>query len=77
MIIENVGAIVTGGASGLGGATATRLAKAGAKVAIFDLNAELGEGSVVRIEVRGPAAPSWKHGIRSVRDGRGPRDTYG
>lgn len=41
------------------------------------LNAELGDGSVQRIEVRGPAAPSWKHGIRSVRDGRGPRDTYG
>lgn len=44
---------------------------------VAKLNAELGEGSVVRIEVRGPAAPSWKHGIRSVRDGRGPRDTYG
>lgn len=41
------------------------------------LNEELGDGSVVRIDVKGPAAPSWKHGIRSVRDGRGPRDTYG
>ncbi len=41
------------------------------------LNEELGEGTVQRIEVRGPAAPTWKHGIRSVRDGRGPRDTYG
>ncbi|MGB3955202.1 MAG: DciA family protein [Brooklawnia sp.] len=44
---------------------------------VAKLNAELGDGSVQRIEVRGPAAPSWKHGIRSVRDGRGPRDTYG
>ena len=30
-----------------------------------------------RIEVRGPQRPSWKQGRRSVRDGRGPRDTYG
>lgn len=44
---------------------------------VAKLNHELGDGSVQRIEVRGPAAPSWKHGIRSVRDGRGPRDTYG
>lgn len=43
MDINGVGAIVTGGASGLGGATAARLAKAGAKVTIFDLNAEMGE----------------------------------
>ncbi len=40
------------------------------------LNDELGDGSVVRIEVRGPQAPSWRRGARSVR-GRGPRDTYG
>ena len=38
----NIPAIVTGGASGLGGATAARLAELGAKVTIFDLNAELG-----------------------------------
>lgn len=43
MEINEVAAIVTGGASGLGGATAARLAKAGAKATIFDLNAELGE----------------------------------
>lgn len=41
------------------------------------LNEELGHGTVVVIEVLGPHAPSWKHGPRSVRDGRGPRDTYG
>jgi NAD(P)-dependent dehydrogenase (short-subunit alcohol dehydrogenase family) len=43
MDIKGEAAIVTGGASGLGGATAERLADAGAKVVIFDLNAELGE----------------------------------
>ena len=42
MDIKGVAAIVTGGASGLGAATAERLAKAGAKVTIFDLNADLG-----------------------------------
>lgn len=41
------------------------------------LNDELGHGTVLRVEIRGPHAPSWKKGRRSVRDGRGPRDTYG
>jgi NAD(P)-dependent dehydrogenase (short-subunit alcohol dehydrogenase family) len=43
MQIDGLTAIVTGGASGLGGATAARLTQLGAKVAIFDLNAEAGE----------------------------------
>lgn len=42
MEIKGLAAIVTGGASGLGGATAARLAELGAKVAIFDLNEDLG-----------------------------------
>ncbi len=42
MKINGIAAIVTGGASGLGAATAERLAVLGAKVSIFDLNAELG-----------------------------------
>ena len=41
------------------------------------LNEELGDGTVTVIDVLGPQAPSWKRGPRSVRDGRGPRDTYG
>ncbi|HYG93375.1 MAG TPA: DciA family protein [Nocardioides sp.] len=41
------------------------------------LNAELGDGTVRVVEVLGPHAPSWKHGRRGLRDGRGPRDTYG
>jgi predicted nucleic acid-binding Zn ribbon protein len=41
------------------------------------LNEELGDGTVLAIEVLGPHGPTWKRGPRSVRDGRGPRDTYG
>jgi predicted nucleic acid-binding Zn ribbon protein len=41
------------------------------------LNDELGADTVAVIDVRGPHTPSWKRGRRSVRDGRGPRDTYG
>ena len=43
MDIRNQTAIVTGGASGLGAATAKALAAAGAKVIILDTNIELGE----------------------------------
>ena len=42
-------AIVTGGASGLGAATAEALAKAGLKVAVFDLNAEAGEAKAAEL----------------------------
>ena len=41
------------------------------------LNATLGDGTVTRVTVKGPDGPSWKKGRLSVRDGRGPRDTYG
>lgn len=44
---------------------------------VAQLNAEIGQGTVTAIRVLGPDAPSWKRGRRSVRDGRGPRDTYG
>ncbi len=39
----SISAVVTGGASGLGEATARALASRGVKVALFDLNAETGE----------------------------------
>lgn len=41
------------------------------------LNEEMGHGSVVRVDVRGPTAPNWKTGRRVAPGGRGPRDTYG
>lgn len=43
MKLQGCSAVVTGGASGLGEATARALAAEGVKVAIFDLNAEKGE----------------------------------
>ncbi|RYE03230.1 MAG: SDR family NAD(P)-dependent oxidoreductase [Sphingomonadales bacterium] len=43
MKFEGTAAVITGGASGLGAATARALAAAGAKVALFDMNAEKGE----------------------------------
>jgi NAD(P)-dependent dehydrogenase (short-subunit alcohol dehydrogenase family) len=49
MRIEGSAAIVTGGASGLGEATARMLAGAGAKVTIFDRNEEQGEAAAQRI----------------------------
>jgi predicted nucleic acid-binding Zn ribbon protein len=41
------------------------------------LNAELGDGVVRRVRVRGPAAAPRRPGEWRVRGGRGPRDTYG
>ncbi|MEX1147842.1 MAG: SDR family NAD(P)-dependent oxidoreductase, partial [Sphingomonadales bacterium] len=43
MKLDGIAAIVTGGASGLGEATARDLAAAGAKVTIFDLNEDAGK----------------------------------
>jgi NAD(P)-dependent dehydrogenase (short-subunit alcohol dehydrogenase family) len=43
MQISGIAAVVTGGASGLGEATARELAKRGAKVAVFDRDVEKGE----------------------------------
>jgi len=49
MDVEGVGALVAGGASGLGEATARALAEAGAEVVIADLNAEKGEALAAEI----------------------------
>nr|WP_204296575.1 DciA family protein [Actinoplanes capillaceus] len=37
---------------------------------------EVGNNVVTRLNIHGPAAPSWSRGPRRVQ-GRGPRDTYG
>ena len=41
------------------------------------LNSELGDGTVLRVKVRGPVTTTRKPGQWRVRGGRGPRDTYG
>jgi predicted nucleic acid-binding Zn ribbon protein len=41
------------------------------------LNSELGDGTVLRVKVRGPVTSTRKPGQWRVRGGRGPRDTYG
>jgi NAD(P)-dependent dehydrogenase (short-subunit alcohol dehydrogenase family) len=53
MEIKGQAAIVTGGASGLGAATARTLAAAGAKVAVFDVNQKA--ASEVAIDINGIA----------------------
>jgi NAD(P)-dependent dehydrogenase (short-subunit alcohol dehydrogenase family) len=55
MDIAGHAAIVTGGASGLGAATARMLAEAGAKVAIFDVNQKA--AAEVAIDINGLAVP--------------------
>ncbi len=41
------------------------------------LNAELGDGTVRRVKVRGPGTQAHKPGQWRVKGSRGPRDTYG
>ena len=53
MQLKDQAAIITGGASGLGAATARKLAAQGAKVAVCDLNVKLAEG--VAAEIKGTA----------------------
>ncbi len=44
---------------------------------LLRLNAELGDGAVRRVRVRGPVTVTRKPGEWRVRGARGPRDTYG
>lgn len=57
-------------------AWATQLRLLSSKI-LARLVAELGPQVVTKLIISGPTAPSWKHGGRSVRGHRGPRDTYG
>ena len=63
MDISGKTAIITGGASGLGEATVRRLARMGAKVAIFDLNEQRGTALATELgaNVRYLNAVSYTH----------------
>lgn len=49
MELASAGAVVTGGASGLGLATAQKVIAAGGRVALFDVNTELGQKSAAEL----------------------------
>ena len=77
MDISGKSAIVTGGASGLGAATARALAEAGAKVAIFDMNGDAAEemakeigGTAVTVNVSDDA--SVEAAFAKAREAQGP-----
>lgn len=64
--MNRVKAIITGGASGLGEATARHIAASGGKVAIFDLNEE--KGAVLAEELGGEAVSFHKTDVSSGED---------
>ncbi|MDP5085558.1 MAG: SDR family NAD(P)-dependent oxidoreductase [Yoonia sp.] len=71
------GAIVTGAASGLGAATAARLAQSGLKVTVFDLNADAGQahaqsigGAFAKVDVADPQSVA--AGIATAAAAHGP-----
>src|SRR6516162_5324091 len=77
MRLEGQAAIVTGGASGLGAATAQRLARAGSRVAVLDINQAAAEASAARIGGLGIAcdvadAASAETAVATARDAHGP-----
>lgn len=77
MEIKNCVAIVTGGASGMGAATAKRLSRLGAKVALLDLNKDAADkiaaeinGAAYKCDVTDP--DSVEQAIARARDEFGP-----
>jgi len=77
MLAQGHAAIVTGGGSGLGAATARALAKTGAKVAVLDINEE--NAKKVAAEIRGLAVkcdvadgPSGEAAVAKAREAHGP-----
>jgi NAD(P)-dependent dehydrogenase (short-subunit alcohol dehydrogenase family) len=77
MRLDGQAAIVTGGGSGLGAATAERLAGAGCRVAVLDINQAAAEASARRIGGIGIAcdvadAASAEAAVAKARDAHGP-----
>ncbi len=79
MDINGKVAVITGGSSGMGRATARRVVAAGGKVGLFDINdekgqavlAELGEGNAVYCNVNVMETASIEAGIAKVMDAFG------
>ena len=74
---SDIAAVVTGGASGLGEATARRLAGEGVRVTVFDLNEERGHavageigGTFARVDVSDAASVA--EGFAAATDAHGP-----
>ena len=63
-------AVVTGGAVGLGWATAVRMAAAGAAVAVLDVRDEEGLGLVAELTQRGLSAAWWRCNVASENEVR-------
>ncbi|MDV7339904.1 SDR family oxidoreductase [Terasakiella sp. A23] len=77
MDIQGQAAIVTGAASGLGEATARNLAKAGAKVAVFDMNMEAAQKVAdeiggIAVECNVADAESAQAAFATAREAHGP-----
>jgi NAD(P)-dependent dehydrogenase (short-subunit alcohol dehydrogenase family) len=77
MRLDGQSALVTGGASGLGAATAQRLARAGCRVAVLDIDLAAAEASALRIGGIGigcdvAEAASAEAAVAKARDAHGP-----
>lgn len=66
--LEGKVALVTGGASGIGLATAARLAEFGVHVMLLDINEELGAQAVADIEAKGGKASFYRCNVVSQED---------
>ncbi len=70
---NSISAVITGGASGLGAATARMLASHDVKVALFDLNEEMGEALAKEIggvycKVNVTSSADVESGLAKARD---------
>lgn len=66
--LQNKIAIVTGGASGIGGATARRLAEEGAKVLVADIDEDAADANVEQIRGAGGIAESCRMDVSKTKD---------